>query len=324
MSQDSVIGIDVSSQFLDLHVLPQGQAARHPNDAEGIREILQLAKDLNVTLIVMEATGGLERPLALQCGLHKIPTAVMNPRQIRDFARSTGRLAKTDAIDAHSIALFAFTLRPQPRPLPDPQAAHLKALLARRRQLIDMKAAESLRLNRALDPLLPSLHKHILFLSQELDDLDKEIDDLINSNSLWKAKLNLLMDVPGIGSVSSFTLVGSLNRKQIAALVGVAPLNRDSGSHRGRRSIWGGRANIRTALYMATMSARTHNPPIKAFYEHLLAAGKPGKVALVACMRKLLTILNAMIRDNSPWNPLPQHSCYSANPSLTSFITPHL
>ena len=315
MSQDSVIGIDVSSQFLDLHVLPQDQAARHPNDAEGIRKVVQLAKDLNVTLIVMEATGGLERPLALECGLHKIPTAVMNPRQIRDFARSTGRLAKTDAIDAHSIARFAFTLRPDPRPLPDPQAAHLKALLARRRQLIDMKAAESLRLNRALDPLLPSLHKHIHFLSQELDDLDKEIDDLINSNSLWKGKLNLLMDVPGIGSVSSFTLVGalpelgSLNRKQIAALVGVAPLNRDSGTHRGRRSIWGGRANIRTALYMATMSARTHNPPIKAFYEQLLAAGKPGKVALVACMRKLLTFLNAMIRDNSPWNPLPQHSC---------------
>ena len=241
------MGIDVSGKFLDLHVLPQNQAASLPNDPEGISEILQLAKDLNVTLIVMEATGGLERPLALECGLHKIPTAVMNPRRIRDFARSIGRLAKTDAIDAHSIARFAFTLRPDPRPLPDPQAAHLKALLARRKQLIDMRAAESLRLNRALDPLLPSLHKHIHFLSQELDDLDKEIDDLINSNSLWKGKLNLLMDVPGIGSVSSFTLVGalpelgSLNRKQIAALVGVAPLNRDSGTHRGRRSIWGGR-----------------------------------------------------------------------------------
>ena len=308
------MGVDVSSGFLDLHVLPQDQAARHTNDAEGIGDVLQLAKDLNVTLIVMESTGGLERPLALECGIHQIPTAVMNPRQIRDFARSTGKLAKTDAIDAHVIARFAFALRPA-RPLPDPQAAHLKALLARRKQLIDMRASESLRIKRALEPLLPRLHKHIQFLSQELFDLDREIDDLINSNSLWKAKYHLLKDVPGIGSVSSFTLIGALpelgalNRRQIAALVGVAPLNRDSGVHRGRRTTWGGRANIRSALYMAAMSARKHNPPIKAFYEQLLAAGKPGKVALVACMRKLLTILNAMIRDLAPWNPLPQHSC---------------
>ena len=215
----------------------------------------------------------------------------------------------------HTIARFAFTLRPDARPLPDPQAAHLKALLARRKQLIDMRTAESLRLKRTLDPLLPSLHKHIQFLSQELDDLDREIDDLINSNILWKDKLLLLRNVPGVGPVSSFTLVGalpelgSLNRRQIAALVGVAPLNRDSGRHRGRRSIWGGRANIRSALYMATMSARVHNPPIKAFYEQLVAAGKPGKVALVASMRKLLTILNAMIRDGylleSPHPHLP-------------------
>ena len=323
MSQDSVMGIDVGGQFLDLHVLPQNQAARLPNDPQGIRDICQLAKDLNVSLIVMEATGGIERPLALECGLHQLPTAVMNPRQIRDFARSTGRLAKTDAIDAHIIARFAFTIRPDARPLPDPQAAHLKALLARRKQLIDMRTAESLRLKRTLDPLLPSLHKHIQFLSQELDDLDREIDDLINSNILWKDKLLLLRNVPGVGPVSSFTLVGalpelgSLNRRQIAALVGVAPLNRDSGRHRGRRSIWGGRANIRSALYMATMSARVHNPPIKAFYEQLVAAGKPGKVALVASMRKLLTMLNAMIRDGASWNhpkhsnflPLPQHSC---------------
>ena len=317
------MGIDVGGQFLDLYVLPQNQAARLPNDPQGIRDILQLAKDLNVSLIVMEATGGLEMPLALECGLHQLPTAVMNPRQIRDFARSTGRLAKTDAIDAHIIARFAFTLRPDARPLPDPQAAHLKALLARRKQLIDMRTAESLRLKRALDPLLPSLHKHIQFLSQELDDLDRKIDDLIDSNILWKDKLLLLRNVPGVGPVSSFTLVGalpelgSLNRRQIAALLGVAPLNRDSGRHRGRRSIWGGRANIRSALYMATMSARVHNPPIKAFYEQLVAAGKPGKVALVASMRKLLTMLNAMIRDGASWNhssrtspiPLPQHSC---------------
>ena len=323
MSQDSVMGVDVSGEFLDVHVLPQGQAARHTNDAEGIREVLQLAKDLEVSLIVMESTGGLERPLALECGTRQIPTAVMNPRQIRDFARSIGKLAKTDAIDAYSIALFAFTIRPDARPLPDHQAAHLKALLARRKQLIDMRAAESLRLKRALVPVLPSLEKHIQFLSQELNDLDREIDNLIKSKTLWKAKYDLLKDVPGVGSVSCFTLVGalpelgSLNRKEIAALVGVAPLNRDSGVHRGRRTTWGGRANIRSALYMATMSARKHNPPIKAFYEQLLAAGKPGKVAIVACMRKLLTILNAMIRDNAPWNPLPkisppplpQHSC---------------
>lgn len=314
MSQDTVMGIDVSSEFLDLHVLPQGRASRHSNDAEGIREVLQLAREFKVNLMVMEATGGLERPLALECGVYQIPTVVMNPRQIRDFARSTGKLAKTDAIDAHNIALFGFTLRPEVRALPDPEATHLKALLGRRKQLVDMKAAESLRLRRALGVLLPSLNKHIQHLSQELKELDTEIDDLINSNTLWKAKYALLKDVPGIGSVSSYILIGSLpelgslNRREVAALVGVAPLNRDSGAHRGRRTAWGGRADIRNALYMAAMSARKHNPPIRAFYERLLAAGKPGKVALVACMRKLLTILNAMIRDNAPWNHLPKTS----------------
>ena len=279
MSQDTVVGVDVCGQFLDLHVLPQGLAARYANDPDGVSEAVRFAGELGAKLVAMEATGGLERALALECGLHQIPAVVINPRQIRDFARSTGRLAKTDALDAQIIARFAFTIRPEPRALADTEAEHLKALVGRRRQLVAMRTAETNRLKRAFEPIHPRLRRHIQFLGEELEDLDREIDDLIEGSRLWKGKVELLSDVPGMGHVSSVTLVsalpelGSLNRRQIAALVGVAPLNRDSGTHRGRRSVSGGRAHVRRTLYMAAMSARVHNPLIRSFYERLLRVG---------------------------------------------------
>lgn len=323
MSQDTVVGVDVCGQYLDVHVLPQGLSARHSNDPDGIGEVVRLAGKLNAKLVAMEATGGIERALVLECGLHQIPAVVINPRQIRDFARSTGRLAKTDVLDAQIIARFAFAIRPELRPLADTETEHLKALVARRRQLIAMRTAETNRLKRAFEPIHPRLHRHIQFLGEELKDLDREIDDLIEGSERWNAKMELLRNVPGMGQVTSFTLVsalpelGSLNRRQIAALVGVAPLNSDSGTHRGRRRVSGGRAHVRRTLYMAAMSARVHNPPIKTFYERLVRAGKPGKVAMVACMRKLLTTVNAMLRDGTSWRdlnhdanlPIPQHSC---------------
>ncbi len=308
MSTDIVIGIDISGKSLDIHILPEDRAQRFANDASGIGELVELAKEMEASLILMEATGGLESALAAECALSGIPTAVMNPRQIRDFARSLGRLAKTDAIDAEVIARFGSALRPEPRTLPDAQEQYLKALITRRRQLIDIRTAESNRLARAAAAVRQRIREHIDFLNQEIEDIDREIEKLIKESPLWLEKARLLREVPGIGSVSCFTLLGALPElgklkgKQIAALVGVAPLNRDSGAYRGRRSTWGGRAQVRSALYMAAMSARRHNPVIRDFYERLRAAGKCGKVALVACMRKLLIILNAMLRDRASWD----------------------
>ena len=308
MSKDIVIGVDVSGKFLDIHILPEGQSGRFANVPSGIREMVGLAKELEVSLIVMESTGGLETALAAECGVAQIPTAVMNPRQIRDFARSIGRLAKTDAIDAEVIARYGSAVRPDARVLPDHQAQQLKALVARRQQLTDIRTAEYNRLKRAFAAVGQRIQKHIDFLTQELEDIDREIEELIRESPVWMEKARLLRDVPGIGSVSCLTLLGalpelgSLNRREIAALVGVAPLNRDSGAYRGRRSTWGGRSRVRRTLYMAALSARRHNPVIRAFYERLTEAGKPGKVALVACIRKLLTIVNAMLRDGTSWN----------------------
>ena len=308
MSKGIVIGVDVSGKFIDIHILPEGQPRRFANAPSGIREMVGLAKELDASLIVMESTGGLETALAAECGLAQIPTAVMNPRQIRDFARSIGRPAKTDAIDAEVIARYGSAVRPEARVLPDHQAQQLKALVARRQQLTDIRTAECNRLKRAFAAVGQRIQKHIDFLTQELEDIDREIEELIRESPVWMEKARLLRDVPGIGSVSCLTLLGalpelgSLNRREIAALVGVAPLNRDSGAYRGRRSTWGGRSRVRRTLYMAAMSARRHNPVIRAFYERLTEAGKPGKVALVACIRKLLTIVNAMLRDGTSWN----------------------
>ena len=229
-----------------------------------------------------------------------------------------GQTGQTDALDAQVIARFAAAVRPQVRPLPDGEAARLKALVARRQQIIGMRTAESNRLTRAPQALCPGLERHIGYLTRELEDLDREMEDFIGKSAVWKEKAKLLKGVPGIGNVSCLTLLGalpelgSLNRREIAALVGVAPLNRDSGTHRGKRSTWGGRAGVRRVLYMAALSARVHNPLIREFYQRLRENGKPGKVALVACMRKLLTMVNAMVRDGTPWEQ-PRHT---ANPSL--------
>ncbi len=242
--------------------------------------------------------------------------AVVNPRQVRDFARATGKLAKTDALDAQVLALFAELVQPTPRPLPDADALALSGLMARRRQLVAMLVAERNRLARALPPVRPGIQEHIVWLEEKRRELDGELNHALRESPLWQERENLLRSVPGIGPVVTLTLLaglpelGTLDRKQIAALVGVAPLNRDSGVLRGRRTVWGGRGPVRTALYMATLVATRFNPVIRRFYQRLCSAGKPKKVALVASMRKLLTILNAMLKHHTRWNPIvAQVSC---------------
>lgn len=257
--------------------------------------------------LVLEATGGLEVPLASALAVAGIPVAVVNPRQVRDFAKATGRLAKTDAIDAQTLARFAEAVRPAPRPLPDEAAQAFSALLTRRRQLIEMLVAEQNRMQRAPRPIQQQIQAHVTWLKQQLAALDEDLTHRIQSTPIWREQEDLLRSVPGIGPVVSRTLLaelpelGTLTHKQIAALVGVAPLNRDSGTLRGRRTTWGGRAVVRAALYMSTLVATKHNPVIKVFYQRLRAAGKAPKVALVACMRKLVTILNAIVKHRTPW-----------------------
>ena len=308
MSNHTVIGVDVSGKFLDVHILPEACSERYANDASGIGELIGLAKQMDPTRLVMEATGGLERELAFACVLNNLPVVVINPRQIRDYARSIGRLAKTDALDAEVIALYGLAAKPQIRPLPDAADQHLKSLAARRQQLTEMRVAEVNRLKRAPLVLHPGLQRHIDYLTRELDGLDCEITEAIAASPIYAEKVKLLKGVPGVGDVTCVTMLsalpelGTLDNKQIASLVGVAPINRDSGAYRGRRSVWGGRSNVRRVLYMAVLSARTYNPVIKEFYERLVGVGKPSKVALVACMRKLLVILNAMLRNRTEWN----------------------
>ena len=258
--------------------------------------------------MVLEATGGFEVTVAAALAAAGLPLAVVNPRQIRDFARATGRLAKTDALDAAAIAHFAEAVRPEPRPVPSAEAELLGELVARRRQVIAMMVAERNRRQRLTSKrLVKSVDRLLAALQKELSDLEREIDDTIRGTPAWRDKEDLLKSVPGVGDATARTMIaelpelGQLGRKQIAALVGVAPFNRDSGTMRGKRAVWGGRASVRAVLYMATVSASCHNPAIAAFYRRLVDAGKPKKLALVACMRKLLTILNALIRDRTPW-----------------------
>jgi transposase len=263
---------------------------------------------LQPALVVLEATGGLEIPLAAALAAAGVETAVVHPRQVRDFAKAVGQLAKTDALDAQLLARFAEVIRPTPRPLPDAEAQVLSALLARRRQVITMLVAEQQRLGTALPAVRPRLEGHIAWLRQELADLDDELGRRIRGSPIWREKDALLRSVPGVGPVLSRTLVadlpelGALDRKQIAALVGLAPLNCESGILRGRRVVWGGRGRVRAALYMGTLVAIKHNPALRAFYARLCAAGKAKKVALTACMHKLLTILNAILRQRQPWH----------------------
>jgi transposase len=259
-------------------------------------------------LVVLEATGGMEIPAASALAVLGVPVVVVNPRQVRDFAKSTGRLAKTDALDARVLAHFAEAVRPEPRPLPDEQARQLSALLSRRRQISEMLTAERNRLQSADSTVCRRLNVHIRWLERELSDIDNNLDEAIKASPLWRVKSDILKSVPGIGPVVSFTLLselpelGQLNRKEIAALAGVAPLNRDSGTLAGRRTVWGGRARVRAALYMAALVASRYNPVIKDFYLRLCARGKPKKVALTACMRKLLLILNSMVKNKEKWN----------------------
>ena len=301
------VGIDVSKGHLDVALIPAGEAWRSSNDSEGIAEILARLPGWKPTLVVLEATGGCELPLVGFLAAAGLPVVVVNPRQVRDFAKATGKLAKTDAVDAQVLALFGERVQPAPRPLPDVQAQELTALLARRRQLIEMLTAEKNRLQRALPRVRSDVQEHITWLKQRLAKLDGDLSGLLRQSPVWREQEDLLRSVPGVGPNLAVTLVanlpelGTLDRKQIAALVGVAPFNRDSGTLRGKRTVWGGRAPVRAALYMATLVATRCNPVVRAFYHRLCAAGKPKKVALTACMRKLLTILNAMLKHGTPW-----------------------
>lgn len=302
------IGIDVSKARLDVSLRPGGEAWSVTNDEEGIGSLLERLKAESPSMVVLEATGGLEAAVAGALSLSGLPVAVVNPRQVRDFARATGRLAKTDAIDAAVLAHFAEAVRPEPRPLPDDNARELEALVTRRRQIIEMLTAEKNRLampgSKAVER---ELREHIEWLKKRIRDLDRDIHKAVRASPIWREKDDLLRSVPGVGQVLATTLIaelpelGTLNRRQIAALVGVAPLNRDSGKMRGHRGIWGGRSAVRATLYMCALVGTRHNPILRAFYARLVAAGKPKKVALTACMRKLLTTLNAMLRNGTSW-----------------------
>jgi len=318
MSTEIFVGLDVAKAQLDVAVRPSGERWSVANDESGIAQLVGRLRALRPTLIVAEATGGFERAAIAALAAASLPVVVANPRQVRDFARATGQLAKTDRLDAAILALFGERVRPAPRPLPDEAAQPLDALLTRRRQLLEMLVAEKNRLGFAPRPLHRGIRQHIRWLERQLDDVTKELAAQIERSPAWRAQDDLLQSVPGVGPVVSATLLGelpelgALNHKQIAALVGVAPLARDSGMLRGKRMVWGGRASVRTALYLAALCGRRWNPVLRAFYERLRAAGKPTKVALIACARKLLTILNAMVRDQRRWAapaPIDQHSC---------------
>ena len=308
------VGIDVSKDRLDVAVRPTGETWQVPYDAEGISSLAGNLKELVPQLVVLEATGGMELAVAGELALADVPIAVVNPRHVRDFARAAGKLAKTDALDAQVLAHFAEAMQPEPRPLPDATTQELKALVARRRQLVEMITAEKNRMRTATRRIRPKVQEHVRWLEEHLEDLDQDLGDFMRSSPMWKDKDELLRSTPGVGPVLSMTLLsdlpelGALNRGEIAALVGVAPFNRDSGTLRGKRTVWGGRSQVRAALYMAALVATRYNPVLRDFYQRLCAAGKPKKVALTACMRKLLTILNVMVRDNRHWNPIVQNS----------------
>jgi transposase len=306
---ETFVGIDVSKAHLDIALRPTKKQWQVDNTIEGIEQLVEQIRVLKPTLIILEATGGYEMAVASALAAINLPVAVINPRQARDFAKSLGKLAKTDKIDAAMLAYFGNSIRPEPRPMPSEQALQLQALLVRRRQLMEMLVAEKNRMHLTHRSMQPRLKEHIVWLEEELSRIDEEMKNQLHNSPIWREKEDLLRSVPGVGPVTTTTLLaelpelGTLNRKKIAALVGVAPFNYDSGYMRGKRAIWGGRASVRQALYMAALSASHHNPVIRAHYEHLSQMGKPSKVALVACMRKLLTILNAMMRSMTAWQP---------------------
>ena len=304
----SFVGIDVSKDRLDVHILPAGRTFTTRRDGNGVEQLVGELRQLAPVLIVLEATGGFEATVAAALAGARLRIAVVNPRQIRDFARATGRLAKTDALDAQVIALFAERIRPDARPLADADSQALAELVARRRQVVEMIGMESNRLHQARNPRVQSMLRATLkTLKDQLAELDRDIDGTVRRSPIWRAADGLLTSVPGVGDVTAHTLIadlpelGQLDRRRIAALVGVAPINRDSGQMRGKRTISGGRSDVRSALYMATLSAIRWNPVISKHYQSLVERGRPKKVALIACMRRLLSILNAIVRTKTPW-----------------------
>jgi transposase len=302
------VGIDVSKLRLDVYVRPLGHAWSVNNDDVGHAELVRRLGELKTTLVVFEATGGYQTPAATALAIGQLPVAVVNPRQVRDFAKATGKLAKTDAIDAEVLAHFAESIRPEPRPMPDAQMLELQALVTRRRQLIEIRTGEKNRLETChVVRVRKDILKTIKWLDGRIGQTDDDIDKMIRQTPVWREREDLLSSVVGIGTTVARTLMvglpelGTINRREIAALVGIAPFNNDSGQRRGQRSIRGGRPEVRAMLYMATVTAVRYDGPIAVMYRRLLAAGKLKKLALVACARKLLTILNAMVRDNKPW-----------------------
>ena len=307
------VGIDISKDRLDVHLRPNAEAFAVDRDHAGLERLAARLQALEPHLVVMEATGGFETVVASALAAAGLPICVVNPRQIRDFARATGRLAKTDTLDAEAIAHFAEAVRPEPRPLPDEAAQRLGELVARRRQIVEMMTAERNRKRSMRDKrVLKRIDRHLALLQKELTEIEADIDGAVRSSPTWREQEELFASVPGVGKNLARTLIaelpelGRLGRRAIALLVGVAPINKDSGTLRGRRIIQGGRAGVRTALYMAALVGSRHNPTLCLFYRRLLAAGKPKKLALAALMRKLLTILNAIARDRQPWR---QEAC---------------
>ena len=308
-TSERFVGIDVSKDSLEVGVRPDGKRWSVANDEREIPALVESLREVAPTLIVVEATGGLQIMVVAEMVAAGLSVAVVNPRQVRDFAKATGRLAKSDAIDAEMLAHFGEALRPEVRAFKDEETRHLTALMTRRRQIVEMLTAEKNRLAMSPQGIRQEIRKHIAWLQGRLDVMNKEISDVIKKSPVWREKDKILRSSPGVGPVLSVSLLagvpelGTLNRRQVAALVGVAPLNRDSGRYHGCRSVWGGRAEVRAALYMATLAASRWNPVIREFYQRLIAAGKKPKVALTACMRKLLCILNAMIKAGTCWNP---------------------
>ena len=306
--EPTYVGIDVSKAQVDVAVRPTGQRWVVCYGETGVEELVVRMVNLSPALVLLEASGGLELPLVAALAAAALPVVVVNPRQVRDFARATGTLAKTDALDAAVLAHFADAVRPSVRPLRDAETQVLNSLVARRHQVMTMLVSEKNRLGTAINAVRPRIEAHIAWLEQELKDLDGGLQQTLRRSPVWREKDDLLRSVPGVGEQLSLTLLayvpelGTLDRRQIAALVGVAPFSRDSGTLRGKRTIWGGRARVRAALYMGALVATRYNPVIKVFYRRLLAAGKAKKVALVACMRKLLTILNSMVKSGQHWD----------------------
>ena len=307
MSESTFVGIDVAKAQLDVAVRPGDEVFCISNDEESVKELAQRLGKFPVERIVLEASGGWEVSVAAALAANGLPVVVVNPRQVRAFARATGILAKSDAIDAGILARFGQVLRPEVRALKDEETQALEALLKRRRQLVGMVTAEKNRLGLAGKPIRRDIMTHIRWLERRLKDIEHDLNGAVKSSPMWRVRDDLLQSVPGVGPTLSLSLMaslpelGQLSGRKIAALVGVAPFNRDSGTLRGRRCVWGGRGELRAVLFMATLAATRCNPVIRTFYRHLSAEGKPHKVAMTACMRKLLVILNAMVRDETPW-----------------------